>query len=181
MQRTASLRAFARRAAPADRHVGRHEMTTRAFKGFGSLKTPIDLLQKIRHDFKRLSDAPDNVYAAFDFFVSAYHMLDWLHPNDDAGRRAEENKCPLLQVCSHLANGAKHFEASAKQHTSVHDVVAEKGAFQRGAFQSSAFQVGGLFIRLDDHAAALFGAKIEAIDFAQKVLAHWEADARLAE
>ncbi|MCI0400843.1 MAG: hypothetical protein L0Z68_06035 [Gammaproteobacteria bacterium] len=156
-------------------------MKTSTFKGFGSLKSPIDLLQKIRHDFERLRDAPEDVYAAFDFFVSAYHVLDWLHPNDEAGKKAEEVNYPLLQVCSHLANGAKHFEATAKQHTSVHDVVSEAGAYQRGAFQSSAFQVGGLFVRLDGQAASLFGAKIEAIAFAQKVLAHWEADPRLAE
>ena len=155
-------------------------MTTRTFKGFGSLRTPADLLQKIRHDFKRVSDAPDDVYTAFDFFVSAYHMLDWLHPHDDAGRRAEESNSPLLQVCSHLANGAKHFEATAKQHTSVHDVVAEEAAFQRGAFQANAFQVGGLFILLEGQAAALFGAKIEAVDLAGKVLTHSETDARIA-
>jgi hypothetical protein len=151
----------------------------RAFKGFGSLKTPMDLLQEIRYDSGRLCDAPDNIYAAFDFFVTACHMLDWLHPNDDKGRKDEETKCPLLQICSHLANGANHFEATAKQHTSVDDVVSEEGAFQPDALQPSAFQVGGLFIRLDGQAASLFGAKTEAVDFAQKVLAHWEFDARL--
>jgi hypothetical protein len=156
-------------------------MTTRRFKGFGSLKTPIDLLQKIRHDFERLREVPDDIYAAFDFFVSAYHMLDWLHPDDDTGRIAEEGKFPLLQVCSHLANGAKHFEAKQTRHTSVDDVVVEKGAFQRGVFQPNSFQVGGLFIRLDGQAASMFGSKIEAVDFAQKVLLHWETDSRLVE
>ena len=53
-------------------------------KGLGSLKTPLDLLQKIRHDFERLRKNPSDSYVAFDFFVSSYHMLDWLHqnPND---------------------------------------------------------------------------------------------------
>ena len=46
---------------------------------------------------------------------------------------------------------------------------------------ANAFQVGGLSIQLDGAAASLFGAKIEAIDLAQKVLAHWKADARLAQ
>ena len=153
-------------------------MTTGGFKGFGSLKTQIDLLQKIQHDFLRLRDAPDDVYAAFDFFVSAYHMLDWLHPNDDVGRKTEEAKSPLLQVCSHLANGAKHFEATAKQHKSVNDVVSENGKFFGGSFFGGAF-FGGLSIQLDGQAASIFGAKVEAVDFAKKVLAHWETDLRL--
>jgi len=154
-------------------------MTARGFKGFGSLKTPIDLLHKIQHDFLRLRDAPNDVYAAFDFYVSAYHMLDWLHPKDDAGRRAEEAQYPLLQVCSHLANGAKHFEATAKQHTSVNDVVSENGMFFGGQFFGGPF-LGGLFIQLDGQAASIFGAKVEAVDFAKQVLAHWENDPRLA-
>lgn len=157
-------------------------MSTRKFKGFGSLKTPIDLLGKIRFDFERLRDSPDDPYAAFDFFVSAYHMLDWLHRQDKAGKKAkeaEESGSPLLQVCSHLANGAKHFEAKAKKHKSVSDVRSEGGAFQRDAFQADAFQVGGLFVGLEGQAASLFGQEIDAIDLAAKVLMHWEADPRL--
>ena len=154
-------------------------MSVERFKGFGPLKTPVDLLEKIRRDFARLRDAPTDAYAAIDFVVSAYHMLDWLHPNDRAGRETEESQSPLLQVCSHLANGAKHFEATARKHKSIRNVVDEKGAFQRSAFQSDAFQVGGLFVELDGQAAALYGARLEAVDLADKVLAHWEADPRL--
>jgi hypothetical protein len=154
-------------------------MTATGFEGFGELKTPVDLLGKIRHDFERLRNNPENVYEAFDFFVTAYHMLDWLHPKDRRAREAEESKHPLLQVCSHLANGAKHFEATAKKHVSVKDVAAVQGAFQRGAFQSNAFQVPGLFVQLDGSAAAAFGSSIYAVDLARRVLAHWEADPRL--
>lgn len=164
---------------PLIRSVGRHVMSVGRFKGFGPLKTPVDLLEKIRHDFARLRDAPTDAYAAFDFFVSAYYMLDWLHPKDEVRRKTEESQSPLLQVCSHLANGAKHFEATASQHKSVRNVVDERGVFQRGAFQSDAFQVGGLFVELDGQAAAMYGARLEAVDLAEKVLAHWEADPRL--
>jgi hypothetical protein len=55
----------------------------------------------------------------------------------------------------------------------------QRGAFQRGAFQSDAFQVGGLFVELDGQAAAMYGARFEAMDLAEKVLTHWEADPRL--
>jgi len=88
-------------------------MSSGNFKGFATLQSAGDLLQKIRHDHERLRSAPEDVYAAFDFFVSAYHMLDWLHPNEAAARKAEEEGNVLLQVCSHIANGAKHFQATA--------------------------------------------------------------------
>lgn len=106
-------------------------------------------------------------------------MLDCLHHKDDAGRKAEEAGSSLLQVCSHLANGAKHFEVRAKQHTSVNDVVAEEGKFFGGAFLGGAFYAG-LSIRLDGQAATDFGAQVEAVEFAKKVLEHWEIDPRLA-
>jgi hypothetical protein len=149
------------------------------FKGFATLQTAEDLLRKVRHDHDRLRSAPDDVYAAFDFFVSAYHILDWLHPNDRAGREAEEKGSLLLQVCSHIANGAKHFQATAKHHTSVADVYSEEGAFQRGCFQADAFQVGGLFVELDGQAAQEFGTRREVVDLADRVLAHWTTDSRL--
>lgn len=154
-------------------------MSKHNFKGFATLQTAGDLLRKVRHDHDRLRSAPDDVYAAFDFFVSAYHMLDWLHPNDVAARKAEKEGNLLLQVCSHIANGAKHFQATAKHHTSVADLYSEEGAFQRDCFQADAFQVGGLFVDLDGQAAMTFGTRLEVIDLAGRVLAHWAADPRL--
>lgn len=154
-------------------------MSTPHFKGFATLQTAGDLLRKAQHDYERLRSAPDDVYAAFDFFVSAYHILDWLHPNDRTGREDDERRSLLLQVCSHIANGAKHFQATAKKHTSVADVYSEEGAFQRDCFQADAFQVGGLVVELDGQAAQAFGTRLEVIDLARRVLEHWAADSRL--
>jgi hypothetical protein len=153
-------------------------LAARRFKGFGGLKTPQDLLRKVRHDFGRLKAEPMNEYAAFDFFVSSYHMLDWLHPSDKASKEAEENSTPLLQICSHLANGAKHFEARMKHHKSVSDVVAEEGKFFGAKFFGDGF-FGTLYVQLEGQAASLFGAEVSAVDLASKVLAFWEADPRL--
>ena len=47
------------------------------FEGFFELQTAQDLLAKLRHDFDRLKKSPMDSYAAFDFFVTAYHMLEW--------------------------------------------------------------------------------------------------------
>jgi len=132
----------------------------------------------VRHDFGRMQADPTNEYAAFDFFVSAYHMLDWLHPNDKAAKNEEEKRTLLLQVCSHLANGAKHFEATMKHHKSVNDVIAE-GKFFGGKFFGAGF-FGSLRVTLDGPAASRYGAEVSAVDLASEILAFWEADSRLA-
>lgn len=148
------------------------------FKGFGGIKSPHDLLVKLRHDFKRMSANSMDAYAAFDFFVSAHHMLDWLNPNNNTARKAEEVGSILMLVCSHLANGAKHFSASNPQHNSVNDITAQDRTFFGGTFFGEAF-FGTLTIQLDGDAAEVFGDEISAIDFASKVLDFWEADPRL--
>ena len=70
---------------------------------------------------------PANPYPAFDFFVTAEHLLDWLYPDsvESANVRIRKQRReiePLLRVTSHLANGAKHFEAMAPHHKSVDDI-----------------------------------------------------------
>ena len=64
------------------------------FKGFFELQKPADLLAKLRHDYKRLQSMPTDTYAAYDFFVTGYHMLDWLYPDPDPSnkKRREQAK-----------------------------------------------------------------------------------------
>lgn len=73
----------------------RTEMPT---KGLFRLETPRDLLGKLIHDYQRLQQAPDDAYAAFDFLVTAEHMLDWLYPGaaGRAKRTAERNGNVIL-------------------------------------------------------------------------------------
>ena len=81
---------------------------------------------------------------------------------------------PLLRVVSHLANGAKHFQANDPKHQSVSNVGSRLGSFSRGSFQADAFDTGGLFVELSGGEATVFGAKVEVIDLAKQVLAFWE-------
>ncbi len=50
-------------------------------EGLFSLKTPADLREKLRRDLAKLLDAPLDADAAFNFFITAEHMLDWVYPN----------------------------------------------------------------------------------------------------
>jgi hypothetical protein len=113
------------------------DMTT--FQGFATLATPKDLLEKLRHDLKRIEAALADPYPAFDFIVTAEHMLDWCYP-DSASRKNKKIReqlrmnDALLRVISHLATGIKHFEATASHHQSVSSVRVHKGIFDPKIF-----------------------------------------------
>ncbi len=146
--------------------------------GFGNLQTPLDLLRKLRHDLERMKADPLDTYAAFDFFVTAEHLVDWTIPDQRDKNRGGDRKAlrasePLLQVTSHIASGAKHFRATAAHHDSVdHADVRPQGAFDPRAFSPcafspSAFSMTGLHIKLED------GTLWHAYDLADQVLAYW--------
>lgn len=146
------------------------------YTGLASLRRPEDLLAKLRHDYQRVKSAPDDSYSAFDFFVTAEHMLDWVLPGH-ANREAREGLrqgSVLLQVVSHVASGAKHFVAEARHHQSVQHADAVPATFDRNAFQDDAFQTGGLFLTLEGLAAEELGADIKVPVLAERVLRFWE-------
>jgi len=156
-----------------------------SFQGFFELQTPVDLFRKLEHDLRRLKSEPLNAYAAFDFFVTAEHMLDWIHPNDKTARQIERDSNPLLQVCSHLANGSKHFQATSAHHQSVEDARLHEGAFSSGfdtgSFDVRSFGITRLEIQLKGGAEHTFGHALEATDLAQKILEYWRKRLGLGE
>jgi len=139
--------------------------------GIFQLRDSSDLLEKLRHDFARVRADTMDPYAAFDFFMTAEHMVDWLFPKSKADREKLRD-APLLALCSHIANGAKHFEATAKHHKSFSESQVHRGSFSSDF--SSDFDISGLVIILDGGAKKEFGAKIYVIDLAEKILRYWE-------
>jgi hypothetical protein len=84
----------------------------------------------------------------------------------------------LLQTCSHLANGAKHFEVEAKHHKSVNDTVKQEhyfppGYFSPGYFAPGYFADGELLVRLSGDAEASLGGSVSVLELAEKVLDYW--------
>jgi hypothetical protein len=150
------------------------------FKGFFELLTPQDLFAKLERDLIRVQSNPLDVDSAFDFFATAYHLLDWLYPgNTNKHRRAKiENDAMLLQVASHLANGSKHFEATAPKHKSVERAVSRPGPFQMGAFQADAFDVGELVVHLGGNTALHLGTSISVVELAGKLVGFWRQELR---
>lgn len=143
-------------------------------KGLFHLTGPRHLLAKLRHDFERLKRDHVDAYAAFDFFVTARHLPEWLYPEDPAKQAAVFDGSVLLRVCRHIADGSKHFQVTAKQHDLVKDTTLKGSAFQPGRFQSNVFQVGHLIVELDGDAAATLGSSIEVRDLAEQILKFWE-------
>lgn len=141
---------------------------TDKFSGFGpDLVTPKDLLQKLEYDFTRVERNPRDTYAAFDFFVTANHMCDWVR------NKQLRNNEQLLKIVEHLATGAKHFNVSNPKLKSVSGLGIDGEAFQADAFQASAFQVGSLVISLIGDEAESFGTNISVGDFAKQVIEYW--------
>jgi hypothetical protein len=104
-------------------------------------------------------------------------MVDWVYQdgNDpDGSKRAALRKTQLVKVCSHLANGAKHFKTDANRHKSVSSMHRRGGLFGTGPWFGSWFGGTGLFVELAGDAAAHFGQSIGAIELAEKVLDYWE-------
>jgi hypothetical protein len=96
-----------------------------------ALVTAADLREKLRRDLERMRRDPADSDAAFDFFVTGWHMTDWVIP-EGAGLK----KHSLIKICSHIANGAKHFGTDKR-----HDAVKSTGL--REAFGVNPFGAGG--------------------------------------
>ena len=76
---------------------------------------------------------------------------------------------------SHIANGAKHFEATATHHKSIDDIekqrYVEPGYVEEGYFEDP------IIIKFTPTEASAFGKnEIEATDLAQQVLTYWKSE-----
>ena len=107
------------------------------------------------------------------FFVTADHIVDWLHPNERANQAAERANSPLVEICYHISSGAKHFEATHPTHKSVASTGVHTGELSDEF--SREFDVTTLELLLTDDAAKQLGFKsIDALSLAKRVLAYWE-------
>lgn len=93
-------------------------------QGLFELESPQDLLEKLKYDYRVFEADSNNSYAAFNFYVTAEHLKDWIFPGKKNQERSDFEKSHLImQVVSHIANGAKHFEVEHPKHVSVVDTI----------------------------------------------------------
>lgn len=105
------------------------------------LRNPTDLLAKMRHDLDRLEADPSNDYAAFDYFIAAHHIEDWVR-NSGGQRRGDSS---TLEIVRELANLGKHFR---RDRNATDRTIRQEGAFQADAFDPRAFQTVRLVLEV---------------------------------
>jgi hypothetical protein len=143
--------------------------------GLFEMRTPEDLLGKLEADFQRLTAAEplskEAQYAAFDFFLTANHLPDWLVAAKGGSKTAWRNYAdePLVGA---IANGGKHFTVNDPRYQTASDGAIHEGAFDSNVFDRSAFDVDGLEIENID------GSIVDVIDLAERVLEHWRRELR---
>ena len=107
--------------------------------------------------------------------------MDWVYPgySNKSKRISVRDSEVLLQVCSHLASGAKHFVAEAKHHDTVSGSVRKKPSNQMEGPFGGPFvikrNISGLYVNLEDKAAKGLGSTIKAVDLANIVLEYWQS------
>jgi len=150
-------------------------------KGVFELRTPRQLFEKLEADFKRVQSDPLDSFAAYDFFVTAWHLVEWKHPpaTDATGRTALLARAPVLRVCEHLAVGAKHFEPDAARHSSVSDTestsVWAPGVWAPGVWAPNTW-AGDLVVHLDGAARLTLGDKLTVQELAELVMDAWRRE-----
>jgi hypothetical protein len=146
--------------------------------GLFDLLSPEDLYAKLEHDFTRVRANGSDVYAAFDFVITAWHLLEWRYPDPDGAstRSAMRNANPILELCEHLAVGGKHFAPTAKRHQSV-SLTRRSSAWKRGFWAPGVWAPNtwkdDLVIELAGPAKVAFGDTMLFPDFANLVMEYW--------
>jgi hypothetical protein len=165
---------------------------------FFDLKTPEDLLHKLERDYERWKADPLNVDLAWNFFVTAEHLPDWIYYQDMPtsgterpdlldGHTPHDFKLdlarPELRVCCHLANGAKHFHLydpalNDPKLSPVGDTVHGMTSFVEPGFVEPGFfgEEPVLWVYLSPHEQAALGRdkpNVYALWLATRVLELW--------
>jgi len=146
-------------------------------RGIFELETAADLYEKLKNDFSKFEKDKLDSAAAYNFFVTAWHLLEWVYPGDDAKQKAVRDANIVLQICEHLAVGAKHFQPTSNKHKSVKNSELTGGAWAKGVWRKGVWGRGvwgeKLLISLEGSAAAVYGDSIHAFNLAKEAMEFW--------
>lgn len=152
--------------------------STTHMNGLFDLLSFDDLCAKLEHDYRRISANPADVFAAFDFFVTAWHMLEWKYPGSSAKiqRETVAKQYPILAVLEHLAVGGKHFQPTNPKLVSVKKTRRDS-AWARGLWAPGLWGPGvwkdDLVVDLDGDAKATFGPTLNVKQIADLTMTYW--------
>jgi hypothetical protein len=155
---------------------------------FFTLQTHRDLLRKLERDYERWEADPLNADLAWNFFVTAEHLPDWIYYQDmpTSGKSRPDlldgktpynfkmdRAHPELRICSHLANGGKHFHLGNTNLTSVAGTRQQAGWIEPGWVELPALLVD--LSPDEQQALSSPSASVDALSLAADVVAFWQA------
>ncbi len=140
------------------------------------------LFEKLTRDLARLEGWPNDADMAFNFFITAEHIVDWLYPGPaNLQKREDLHKDPLLGVVWELASGAKHFDLMAG-HTNSATTASGHAPRLRSPISPDPYQPGRdarpLTVELTGQAEQKYGPRLSALDVARIVHAYWNTQLR---
>ena len=145
-------------------------------KDIFELKSASDLYDKLRWEYRRLKKDPTNSYVAYNFFVTSWHLLEWFFPEDGDKRTEIRDKTLVLQICEHLAVGAKHFLPKNRRQKAVSS-TGRYSYFPWNSFPKNWWPRGyfpdALVVSLSEEAAFVLGDEVSVLDLADKVMSFW--------
>lgn len=141
--------------------------------GFGSLQTANDLWNKLEYDYRLIQDYSTDVYLFYNFFITAYHLVDWVN---DGAEKNELEKIPEVNVAMHIANGSKHLFLSNPKNDSIKSTTSES-YYVDGYYESDYYETV-VYINFDDKYKTKFGSRMPAKHFAEKLMECWEGELR---
>jgi hypothetical protein len=146
-----------------------------AMEGFFELQTPEDLLRKLERDYARLQQVPEDTDVAYNFFVTAENMPEWVKGGGKRGKTFKlqiQQQHLILTLCHELATGAKHF-TSGTQKPAVAETRYE-GVYARGIYEPGIYEACLSIVLSPEQAAQRGGDTIDALTLAGEVLVFWQ-------
>jgi hypothetical protein len=153
--------------------VGWYNEPSEAMKdSFFEVSHPRHMLEKAKRDFDRMiSDL--NTDTIFNFFVTTYHVRDYVEVQSEALRAAIKErfeKAPDFRMCDYICHKGKHLELKAKRwkdypFKTQHNLGA---LFDGAPFDEVCFDAN------EGYCLVVDGEEIDVIALGRRVLEKWE-------
>ena len=136
-------------------------------ESFFEISSPRDLFEKAKRDFERMkSDL--NTDSIFNFFVTVYHVMDYVKAQGNARQDAIEKMYDDedFRMCNYLCNKGKHLKLEkGDEFQTRHSVGA---VFGKAMFNEVMFNEGESYSLIAD------GQKIDVTELGHRLLKKWE-------
>jgi hypothetical protein len=141
-----------------------------AHPGFFELRKGMDPLHKLEWDYVQLQQDTENVYLAYNFFVTAENMPEWM--KDKTFKHKIQQEKLLLTLVNELATGAKHM-TSGKKKPAIDS--AKRDRYVAEGYVKCGDVMEPLVVRLSTAQAAKRGQDtIDVFTLAGEVPAFWQ-------